>query len=85
MKQSKLIVQLLLLLFPAFINAQTSDVAFKDDLFSDTSLLHLKLYANYKIVQRDRNDNPAYHSALLKYKNADSIEISIPVKIKARS
>ena len=86
LKQSKLFIQLLLpvILFPLFIHAQNNSVAFKDNLFSDTNLLHIKLYANFKNVQRDRNDNPAYHAALLKYKDADSTEVLIPVKIKAR-
>ncbi len=84
LNQSKLFIQLLVLLFPLFIHAQNNSTAFKDDLFSDTSLLHFKLYANFKTVQRDRNDNPAYHAAVLKYKNNDSVEVKIPIKIKAR-
>ncbi len=84
-KSSKHLIQLLLIiLFPFFTNAQNTEAEFKDNLFSDTALLHIKLYANFKNVQKDRNDNPAYHAALLKYKNADSSEVEIPVKIKAR-
>ena len=54
------------------------------DLFSNEKILHLKLAANFRSVQKDRSDDPSYHAALLSYKNDDSIQISIPVKIKAR-
>ncbi len=53
-------------------------------LFAQDDVLSLKLYANFRSVQKDRGDNPAYHAALLRYKNADSNEISIPIKIKVR-
>jgi hypothetical protein len=53
-------------------------------LFTNDDVLFLKLYANFRVVQRDRGDNPVYHPALLSYKNDDSVDISIPLKIKVR-
>ena len=72
------------MLFPLWLHAQNKTDEFRNALFEDTSLLHLKLYANFHNVQKDRSDNPSYHYALLTYKNNDSNETSIPVKIKAR-
>ena len=86
MKQSKLftLIIILLLCCVSGIYAQVVDTKYESSLFTDSSLLHLKLYANYKSVQRDRNANPSYHPALLCYRNSDSNEISIPIKIKPR-
>jgi hypothetical protein len=53
-------------------------------LFEDEDILQLKLSANFHAVQKDRSDNPSYHPAMLSYKNDDSMQISIPIKIKAR-
>src|SRR5215475_9046999 len=53
-------------------------------LFKDENVLQLQLSANFRSVQKDRDDDPAYHPALLSYKNDDSVQISIPIKIKAR-
>ncbi|HEY2726089.1 MAG TPA: hypothetical protein VGI61_02870, partial [Parafilimonas sp.] len=53
-------------------------------LFIKDEALPLKLYANFRSVQKDRGKTTSYHAALLRYKNDDSIEISIPVKIKVR-
>lgn len=55
-----------------------------ENLFTSENVLHLKLYSNFKTVQKDRNENPSYHLATLSYKNNDSIEVSIPLKIKVR-
>ena len=73
-----------ILLPTLFIEAQSKDDTAANKLFADTSLLHFKLYANFRNVQKDRSDNPSYHYALLTYKSDDSIETSIPIKIKAR-
>jgi hypothetical protein len=53
-------------------------------LFNDEDILQLKLSANFRAVQKDRSDDPSYHPATLSYKNEDSIQVSIPLKIKAR-
>jgi len=54
------------------------------NLFKDEQVLHLQLSANFRTVQKDRDDDPGYHPARLSYKNNDSVDVSIPVKIKAR-
>lgn len=86
MIQSKLFTLVfitLMLLSVADSYAQTT-TGYNNHLFEDTTLLHFKLYANFRNVQKDRSDNPSYHAALLTYIDNDSTKISIPVKIKAR-
>jgi len=53
-------------------------------LFEDENVLQLNLSANFRNVQKDRGDNPASHPAMLSYMTDDSVQVSIPVKIKAR-
>lgn len=55
-----------------------------ENLFNAEGVLQLKLYSNFKAVQKDRAGNPSYHASMLSYKNNDSIEVSIPLKIKVR-
>ncbi len=62
--------------------AQTETLT--SNLFTRDDVLPLKLYANYRSVQRDRGKDPSYHAAMLRYKNDDNIEISIPIKMKVR-
>lgn len=53
-------------------------------LFTKDDVLQLKLYANFHAVQKDRSESPAYHAALLSYKTDDSVQVSVPLKVKAR-
>ena len=64
--------------------SQSDTTAFEKSLFGDTTILHCKLYANYKIIQKDRDANPVYHGARLVYKNNAGKDIILPIKIKAR-
>lgn len=67
---------------PGIISAQKNKNV--STLFTRDDVLQLKLYANYKTIQRDRGKDPSYHPALLRYKNDDSVDVSIKMKIKVR-
>jgi len=71
------------ILFSNNLSAQKHNKAVST-LFTSDDVLHLKLYANYKSVEKDRGKTPSYHPALLNYKNDDSMDVSIPLKIKTR-
>jgi len=84
-----LIVSCMLTCFEAGAQAEHKTSLIKNSpaenrLFTDENVLQLKLSANYKSVQKDRSDNPAYHPARLSYMTDDGVQVSIPVKIKAR-
>ena len=72
----------IIIFHPCTTSAQKNKNA--STLFTRDDVLQLKLYANYKSVQKDRGKSPSYHPALLSYKNDDSIDVSIPLKIKVR-
>jgi hypothetical protein len=72
----------IIILHPCITSAQKNKNV--STLFTRHDVLQLKLYANYKSVQKDRGKSPSYHPALLSYKNDDSIDVSIPLKIKVR-
>lgn len=64
-------------------NAEAQNAPYSN-LFTDTAILKIKLYANFRTIQRDRKEVPSYHPGLLTYNNADSNLISIPIRIKTR-
>jgi hypothetical protein len=73
----------LILFYSNNISAQKKN-KLTSTLFTKDDVLSLKLYANFRAVQKDRGKDPSYHAAVLSYKNNDSVEISIPLKIKVR-
>ncbi len=53
-------------------------------LFAADDVLHIKVVADFKAIQKDRGDTPSYHEAQLTYvdKNGDSVQL--PVKMRVR-
>lgn len=63
---------------------QEKDKISEKGLFDTDSILNIKLSGDSRKLLNDRGDNPGYHAMNLLYSNEDSIEISIPVKVKTR-
>lgn len=84
MKQVNRFLISFLLLITFYSNTSAQENKLTSTLFTKDNVLPLKLYANFRAVQKDRGKTTSYHAALLRYKNDDSAEISIPVKIKVR-
>lgn len=53
-------------------------------LFKSDEVLHIKLVADFRAIQKDRGDEVSYHQALLSYLDKQNDSISIPVKVKVR-
>jgi hypothetical protein len=54
------------------------------DLFDSDEMLSFTLKGNIRDLLNDRGDKPSYHPITLSYRNKDSSEVNIPVKIKTR-
>ena len=54
------------------------------DLFDSDEILSFTLKGNIRDLLNDRGDKPTYHPVTLSYKNKDSSEVNISVKMKTR-
>ncbi len=66
------------------ICAQSVDSLPKENLFADTTVLHCKLYADFKSVLKDRDTKPVYHAAKLYYSSSAGKDVYLLLKIKSR-
>jgi len=53
-------------------------------LFASDDILHVKVVADFKAIQKDRGDTPSYHEALLTYVDNQGDSVQLPVKIRVR-
>jgi len=65
-------------------NTPTYKATFEKDLFDSDEILSFTLKGNIRGLLNDRGQTPTYHPITLSYKNKDSSEVNIPVKMKAR-
>jgi hypothetical protein len=65
-------------------NAPTYKPTFEKDLFESDEILSITLKGNIRELLNDRGETPTYHPVTLSYKNKDSSEVNIPVKMKTR-
>lgn len=64
--------------------SQSDSAGADKSLFTDTTILQAKLYANFKTIQKDRGANPVYHEAKFAYKTEMGKDMVLPIKIKVR-
>ena len=62
----------------------TNKTTFEKGLFESDEILSFTLKGNIRGLLNDRGETPTYHPVTLSYKNKDSSEVSIPVKMKTR-
>jgi len=65
-------------------NPSTYKTISEKDLFESDEILSFTLKGNVKGLLNDRGETPTYHPVTLSYRNKDSSEVNIPVKMKAR-
>ena len=65
-------------------NAATYKTTFEKGLFDSDEILSIILKGNIRQLLNDRADKPTSHSITLSYRDKDSSEVSIPVKMKTR-
>src|SRR5204863_9519542 len=65
-------------------NTPAYKTTFEKDLFESDEILSFTLKGNIRGLLNDRGETPTYHPVTLSYKNKDSSEVSIPVKMKTR-
>ena len=65
-------------------NAPTYKITIEKDLFESDEILSITLKGNIRQLLNDRADKPGSHSITLSYRDKDSSEVSIPVKMKTR-
>ena len=65
-------------------NTPIYKATFEKDLFESDEILSITLKGNIRELLNDRGETPTYHPVTLFYKNKDSSEVSIPVKMKTR-
>lgn len=53
-------------------------------LFKSDKVLHVKLVADFRAIQKDRGDEESYHEALLRYVDKHGDSIALPLKVKVR-
>lgn len=79
--------------FPSTGNAQlpvdsaasaVQHLANRKSLFESDAILEITLSGNIKELLNDRSENSQYHPMLLSYKEEDSSDVAIPVRMKTR-
>jgi hypothetical protein len=53
-------------------------------LFRSDEVLQVKLLADFRALQKDRNDDADYHQALMIYVDESGDSVEVPLKVKAR-
>ena len=65
-------------------NSPIYTTTFEKDLFESDEILSFTLKGNIRGLLNDRGETPTYHPVTLSYKNKDSSEVDIPVRMKTR-
>ena len=62
----------------------TYETTFEKGLFESDEILSFSLKGDIRGLLNDRGETPTYHPITLSYKNKDSSEVNIPVRMKTR-
>ena len=64
--------------------SQSRDSIRNATLFENNEILHLSFEGDIKKLMQDRSDDAARHSLVLRYKDSDSLEFTIPIEARTR-